>query len=83
MVLGAHPTITYVFRSTLTQDASGGWQQMTGSDVKVVGLNLACIPSVPAPPSFAGSKGIVQIIADSPDGILFQVNFHSSVEILE
>jgi len=78
MVLGAHPTITYIFRATTQQDASGGWQQMTGSDIQVVGLNLACNPDVPAPAAFAGSKGIIQVIADSPDGILFQcaaVNF--------
>jgi len=78
MALGAHPTITYIFRATLTEDASGGWQPLTGSDIQVVGLNLACNPDVPAPPAFAGNKGIIQVIADSPDGILFQcavVNF--------
>jgi hypothetical protein len=78
LLLGAHPTITYLIRATTDQTAAGGWQPLLASDIQVVGLNLACNPSVPAPAAFAGSKGIIQVIADSPDGILFQcaaVNF--------
>jgi hypothetical protein len=63
----------YIFRATLAQDAGSGWQQMTASDIRVVMLShsYACDPSVPAPPGFAGSKGIIQVIANTNGSIAF------------
>jgi len=44
----------------------------------VTGLGANCNPSVPVPGNFSGQKGVIQVVADSPDGILYQcaaVNF--------
>jgi hypothetical protein len=42
--------------------------------VQQTGLNNFCEPALQIPASFAGSKGVIGIAADSPDGILYQVS---------
>jgi hypothetical protein len=47
-------------------------------DDQVTGIGKFCNPAIPVPASFAGKQGYIQVIADSPDGILYQcgaVNF--------
>jgi len=76
---GTHPTTTFLIRGTLDQTANGNYTNFL-QPYQVVGLGNNCNPLVPGPSSFAGSKGIIQIVADSPDGILYQcaaVNFVS------
>jgi len=75
-----HPTITFLYRATLDTTAMSGYQNLLASTVQVNGLNGNCNPLVPAPASFVGKKGILQVVADSPDGVLYQcaaVNFVS------
>jgi hypothetical protein len=72
-ITGVHPTTTFLYRATLDQTASGNFTNLMSGPVAVVGIGDNCEPLVPVPASFAGSKGVVQIVADSPDGILYQV----------
>jgi hypothetical protein len=72
---GTHPTTTFLYRATLDQTAGGNWSDLLSGPIAVVGLGANCQPDVPVPASFAGSKGVIQIVADSPDGILYQVSF--------
>jgi hypothetical protein len=41
--------------------------------VQQTGLNDFCEPALQIPESFAGSKGVIGIVQDAPDGILYQV----------
>jgi len=75
---GTHPTTTFLYRATTDQTASGNWFNLLSGPIQVVGLGDNCQPLVPVPAGFAGSKGVVQIVADSPDGILYQVSFSFS-----
>lgn len=68
-----HPQVTWLFRATLDQTASGNWTNLLPA-VQQTGLNNFCEPAVKVPATFAGSKGVIGIAADSPDGILYQVS---------
>jgi len=71
---GTHPSTTFLFRATTNQKAAGNWSNLLSGPIQVVGLGDNCQPQVPVPAGFAGSKGVLQIVADSPDGILYQVS---------
>ncbi|KAN0106375.1 hypothetical protein V8E51_009251 [Hyaloscypha variabilis] len=76
-----HPQVTWLFRATLDLTASGNWTDLLPA-VQQTGLNSFCEPSVAIPASWAGSKGVIGLAADSPDGILYQclaVNFVTGV----
>jgi hypothetical protein len=44
--------------------------------IQQTGLNDFCEPALQIPESFAGSKGVLGIVQDAPDGILYQVSRH-------
>ncbi|KAG0648851.1 Uncharacterized protein D0Z07_4917 [Hyphodiscus hymeniophilus] len=67
-----HPEATWLFRATLDQTASGNWTTLLPA-IKQTGLGAYCEPDVTVPASWAGSKGIIGIVQDAPDGILYQV----------
>ncbi|KAF2668643.1 hypothetical protein BT63DRAFT_480035 [Microthyrium microscopicum] len=71
LLTSAHPTITFLYRATTDQTAMGSWQNLL-NPVQVNGLGFNCNPLVPAPANFSGKTGLIQVIADSPDGILYQ-----------
>ncbi|PQE33530.1 gpi anchored protein [Rutstroemia sp. NJR-2017a WRK4] len=66
-----HAEVTYLFRATLNDTTANNWITL-GSPVKQIGLNTYCQPSITVPSSFAGSRGVIGVAADSPDGILYQ-----------
>ena len=68
-----HPKATWLFRATLDLTASGNWTDLLPAVVQV-GLGDYCEPDVTVPASFAGSKGVIQVVQDAPDGILYQVS---------
>jgi hypothetical protein len=72
-LVNGHPTTTFLFRVTLDEKASSGWKNMVGAPIQVNGLNNDCNPQVPAPVELVGQKGLLQVIAQSPDGFLYQV----------
>jgi len=73
-----HPQVTWLFRATLDQTAlKNNWTNLLPSIVQT-GIGNYCEQDVVIPTSWAGSKGIINVVADSPDGILYQcaaVNF--------
>jgi hypothetical protein len=67
-----HPKATWLFRATLNQTAIGNWTDLLPAIVQI-GLGDYCERDVIVPASFAGSKGVIQVVQDAPDGILYQV----------
>jgi hypothetical protein len=67
-----HPKATWLFRATLDQTAMGNWTDLLPAIVQI-GLGDYCERDVTVPVSFAGSKGVIQVVQDAPDGILYQV----------
>ena len=69
-----HPMATWLFRATLDQTAtSGNWTSLLPAIVQT-GLGDYCERDVKVPASWAGQKGVIGIVQDAPDGILFQVS---------
>ncbi|KAF9875271.1 hypothetical protein CkaCkLH20_07091 [Colletotrichum karsti] len=78
-LLLAHPTANWLFRGTLDKTAGGNWKQLFPI-VQQTGLGDFCEPSVTAPASWVGKMGVLSVVADGPDGLLYQcsaVNFVS------
>lgn len=67
----AHPQSNFLYRATLDLTARSNWTELFPI-VQQSGLGDRCEPSVPAPASWVGMKGIIGVVADGPDGILFQ-----------
>lgn len=67
-----HPQGTWLYRATLDQTASGNWTQLF-PEVLQSGLGKFCEPQITVPASWAGKKGVLSVIVDAPDGLLYQV----------
>ena len=68
-----HPQATWLFRATLDITASGNWTILLPA-VLQTGLGDYCERDVMVPASWAGSNGIIGVVQDAPDGILYQVS---------
>lgn len=66
-----HPQATWLFRATLDKTAGGNWTNLLPA-VLQTGLGDYCEPRVPVPESWAGSLGVIGVVQDAPDGILYQ-----------
>ncbi|KAB8296107.1 hypothetical protein EYC80_008904 [Monilinia laxa] len=67
-----HPTTTWLFRAIVGNNtAANNWTELIPT-VQQTGLGDFCEPTVTVPSTFAGSKGIVNVVADGPDGLLYQ-----------
>ena len=73
IVTSIHPQATWLFRATLDTTASGNWTSLLPS-IQQTGLGDYCERDVQVPASWAGSKGIIGVVQDAPDGILYQVS---------
>ncbi|KAK2033508.1 hypothetical protein LX32DRAFT_73426 [Colletotrichum zoysiae] len=74
-----HPQSNWLFRATTDLTAAGGWTQLFPV-VMQTGLGNFCEPQVVVPANFTGKKGIINVVAHSPDGLLYAcsaVNFVS------
>ncbi|OHE98374.1 hypothetical protein CORC01_06370 [Colletotrichum orchidophilum] len=74
-----HPQTNWLFRATLDETAAGGWKQLFPI-VMQTGLGNFCEPKVVAPGNWTGKRGVVSVVAHSPDGLLYTcaaVNFVS------
>ena len=67
-----HTQAQWLFRGTLDQTGSSNWT-MLFPIVMQSGLGLFCEPSIPAPESWVGKQGVLGVVADAPDGLLYQV----------
>ena len=71
-VTSIHPQATWLFRATLDLTATSNWTSLLPA-VQQTGLGDYCEPDVTVPSSWAGQKGVIGVVQDAPDGILFQV----------
>ncbi|CAK7235495.1 hypothetical protein SCUCBS95973_009289 [Sporothrix curviconia] len=73
-----HTQGTWLYRATLDQTAaSNNWTQLF-PEVMQTGLGKFCQPAIAVPESWAGQKGVIGVVVDAPDGLLYQcaaVNF--------
>ena len=72
-----HPQAKWLIRGTLEDKASGNWTQLFPIVIQA-GLGNFCEPVVTAPKSWVGKTGVIGIVANAPDGTLYQcavVNF--------
>jgi hypothetical protein len=68
-----HPQATWLFRATLDITASGNWTSLRPA-VLQTGLGDYCEQDITIPATWAGFKGIIGVVQDAPDGILYQVS---------
>jgi len=73
-VTSTHPAALWLFRAALGTDmAAANWTQLVPT-VGQTGLGNFCERQLVAPASWAGQKGIVQVVQDNAaDGVLYQV----------
>ena len=76
-VTSIHPQATWLFRATLDQTASGNWTSLLPA-VQQTSIGAFCETDVKVPSTWAGSKGVIGIVQDAPDGILYQVRLLTS-----
>lgn len=69
-----HPAATWLFRATLDPTASGNWTTLR-EPVAQTGLGDYCETDVEVPGSWVGEKGVVGVVQDAVDGLLYQVGF--------
>ncbi|CAK7239736.1 MAG: hypothetical protein STHCBS139747_001171 [Sporothrix thermara] len=74
-----HPQGTWLYRATLDEAAAvdSNWTQLF-PQVMQTGLGKFCQPAIAVPASWAGQKGVIGVVVDAPDGLLYQcasVNF--------
>lgn len=67
-----HNQVTWLFRVTLDGTAQSGWKQIFPI-VEQSGLGDFCEPHITLPSSYAGKKGVISVVTDAPDGLLYQV----------
>ena len=68
-----HPMATWLFRATLDQSGTGNWTTLLPA-VSQTGLGAYCERAVTVPSNWAGSKGVIQVVQDAVDGLLYQVS---------
>ncbi|KAF4633689.1 hypothetical protein G7Y89_g4426 [Cudoniella acicularis] len=66
-----HPQATWLFRATLDLTAQSNYTNLRPA-IQQTGLGDFCETNINVPASWAGSKGIINIVQDAPDGILYQ-----------
>lgn len=67
-----HPVMTLLYRAQLM--GADSWVNLTDGFVTVSGLGELCINAVGSlPSSWSGKIGVVQVIGEPADGILYQV----------
>ena len=71
VLLTTHPQAQFLYRGTLDKQGNNFTNLMPV--VNEMGLGEFCLPHIKAPMTWAGQQGLVQIIMDGPDGILYQV----------
>jgi hypothetical protein len=67
-----HPASVWLMRATLDQTAGGNWTNLLPAIAQQT-LGNFCETGVKVPESFAGQKGVIQVIEDAVDGQLYQV----------
>ena len=66
-----HPEALFLFRAQLM--GSDSWVNLSNGIVDMVGLGEGCIHALPVPGNWSGQVGVVQVVGQPPDAILYQV----------
>jgi hypothetical protein len=66
-----HPQMTIICRAQLM--GSSSWFNLTNGFITMTGLGELCISANPVPANWSGQAGVIQVIGQPPDGILYQV----------
>lgn len=69
-----HPETTILYRAQLM--GSDSWFNLTDGFLFMIGLGELCINAGSVPGNWSGKVGVIQTIAQPPDGILYQVCIH-------
>ncbi|KAB5517521.1 hypothetical protein GE09DRAFT_1230871 [Coniochaeta sp. 2T2.1] len=80
-----HSQANWLFRGTLDETAAGNWTQLFPI-VQQSGLGFFCESAIPAPEEWVGKQGVVGIVANAVDGLLYQcaaVNFVAGTGTVE
>jgi hypothetical protein len=75
-LLSTHPAADFLFRATLDQKAPFNFTNLLPV-ISETGLGQFCLPALVAPADFAGKPGVIQVIQNGPDGILYQVSLEA------
>lgn len=67
-----HPEALFLFRAQLV--GADTWVNLSDGYVDMVGLGEGCIHALAVPQNWSGQPGVVQVIAQPPDAILYQVS---------
>ena len=67
-----HPYALFLFRAQLV--GSDTWVNLSDGIVDMVGLGEGCIHALPVPQNWSGQAGVVQVVGQPPDAILYQVS---------
>lgn len=67
-----HPAAIWLFRATLDTTASGNWTDLLPA-VSQDSLGAFCEKNIVVPSSWAGHKGVISVVQDATDGLLYQV----------
>jgi len=76
-LLSTHPQADWLFRATTDTKAPFNWTNILPV-VQETGLGAFCLPGLKIPSEFSGKPGVVQVMQDAVDGVLYQcaaVNF--------
>jgi len=72
MIQNAHPQGGWTFRGTTSTSAPYNWTDITPT-VNTTGIGNFCLPDMHVPSAWAGQAGVIQVIDNSVDGMLYQV----------
>lgn len=73
MARQVHPVGQWSFRATTDTKAPYAFEEIVPL-VNTTGIGDFCLDYMRAMDSFAGKPGIIQVVDNSPDGILYQVS---------
>lgn len=68
-----HPQGKWLFRVTTDPTNDKSWEQIYPI-VLQSGLGNFCLPQLTVPSKYEGKKGVLSIVSDAPDGLLYQVS---------
>ncbi|MCJ1279399.1 hypothetical protein MMC21_007223 [Puttea exsequens] len=75
-----HPAANWLFRATLDQTATkGDWTNLLPA-VSETGLGDYCETNLKVPAEWAGQKGVVSVVQEGDDGVLYQCSAVNFVE---
>ena len=75
-----HPQANWLFRATLSTAEPFNWTNIVPV-VQQYGLGDFCLQNLTVPESFAGQRGVIQVIQNAVDGNLYQVSRKANIQI--